>query len=171
MRFKLFGTKRRRVASTVTALMLSAGVAVAAWSIVTSSGSGTGRVGSLVAPTITNAGSGTGDLYPSASGFTAPIHFSINNPNTAALVLTSIASFNKTNLVGGNATCDWSLASIKGFLRVPASPVTGLSVAVPTGVSVVSVPNMLGLDSATVDQCQATTIDGIGVSNVTFSTP
>jgi hypothetical protein len=84
---KLIATRRRKVAAIVTLLALVAvGVGIAAW-VISGTGGGRGKVGSLQAPTVTAPASftGTSTLLPGGSG---DVQVLVSNPNGVPLTIT-----------------------------------------------------------------------------------
>ncbi|MEV6715738.1 hypothetical protein AB0M48_27280 [Lentzea sp. NPDC051208] len=90
--------KRTAVIAAVTVLAVGGGVAYAAWS---STGSGSGSVGSTtsVNSTITPV-DGAGGLYP---GKTVSFQVTIDNPNDYAVAVTSISAGTSALTAGGCA--------------------------------------------------------------------
>lgn len=167
----VFGSRKKKVVSAlITGVVMVAAAGTAAWLVTTTTGSGSGKTGSLVAPTITNASAPAGNMFPTGA-FDSPIQMTVNNPNSGALILTGLGPIDKSAIVGGDAACDFSTVARKADVLVKPTATAGLSIAIPVGSSQVSVPNLIGLGSATPSNCQNMTIDGFGLSNVTFSTP
>jgi len=80
---RLFATRRRKVAVAAVLALLVAAAAWAAW-LVISTGTSSGKAGSLVAPTVTANDSGlAGDLFP---GTTGTLQMQVDNPNGALVV-------------------------------------------------------------------------------------
>jgi hypothetical protein len=169
LRKKLFGSRKRKAGVAILALLLISGSAFAGWLVLTATGSGSAKAGTLSAPTISNASAPSGGMFPSGN-LDSPFQATVNNPNTGTLYIKSVGPLNTTNVVGGTAQCDWSTAPIKAHLLVKMSATTGLSIAVPSGASQVSIPGLVGLDATTPTDCQGTTINGIGITNVQFDT-
>jgi hypothetical protein len=106
----------------------------------------------------------------------------INNPNAGGLILQSF-TIDDDAVVGGNGQCDFAAGGqirrdvylfVKGqttaAASAPAQPQTGLSIAVPPGVSQVNVPGIIGLTSDTDTNCQGQSLNGFTITNATFTT-
>lgn len=179
---KMLGSRRRKVGATILTTVLVAGVGFAAWTIITASGSGSGKTGQLAAPTIANGTTLIGDTFPSspAGSFnaTGTLTLTVTNPNTSALTLTEF-TIDDDGVVGGDALCDWSILRntylfVKGqtsaALAAPAALQTGLTVNVPTGTTQVNIPGIIGLTSDASSGCQNQNINGFSITNAQFST-
>lgn len=182
---RIFATRRRKVFAAIFTSVLVAGAGFAAWTVITSSGSGAGKTGSLAAPTITNGTVLVADTFPSspAGSFnpTGTLTMTIDNPNAGALTLTGF-SIDDDAVVGGNAQCDFAGAAGRNATNLfvdgqgsaaqaaPPGVVSGLSIAVPPGSSQVNVPAIIGLTSDTPTECQNQTIQGFSITNATFQT-
>lgn len=177
-----FATAKRRVVTGLLTVVLAASVGFAAWSVITTTGSGSGKTGSLTAPTITNGTTLVADTFPSspAGSFnaTGTLTMTINNPNSGSLTLTSF-TIDDDAVVGGNAGCDFATHRndylfVKGQTNPAAAaaamPQTGLSISVPTGTSQVNVPGIIGLTSDTDTLCQGQSINGFTITNANFQT-
>ena len=78
---------KRKVATVSVVLMSVAGAALAAW-LISSTGAGAGRIGTLTAPTIV-AGSPASDILPGGTGDAA---VKVTNPNSSDLVITAVTN-------------------------------------------------------------------------------
>jgi hypothetical protein len=177
---RIFGSRRRKVTAAIFTSVLVAGVSFAAWTIVTASGSGTGKVGSLVAPTISEASAPLGDLYPSVLP-TGSIQFEVTNPNEATLYLKEF-TVDKSAVAGGPFNCDWSaLRNVHLALNghavtatqetFPGGFIPPFSIEVaPNDTTVVAVDEVLRLTEDTPDACQGSTISNFQITNAEFST-
>ena len=131
--------------SALAAILVTVGIAFAAWSASTS---GNGEAVATVAQAITISPNGTGaaTLYP--GGPAATIFFTASNPNPYAVNFTSAAYSNplSTNVV----TCANANISIS-----PTAPTT-VSISLPAGASNVplSIPGVLVLSHSAPDGCQ-----------------
>jgi hypothetical protein len=141
-------TRKKKIAAVVVLALVVVSAAVAAW-FVQSLGTGAGKFGTLSAPTVSahdGAFTGVADfIFPGTSG---SIGFSIENNNPTALILTALAP-NGPITGSGGTTCT---------SHVTFSSMTGLSVAVPVGVTLIRVPNALAADAATPSECQGTSL-------------
>lgn len=180
---RLIGTRKRKAVAAVLTSALVAGVGIAAWSIVTASGSGNAKVGSLVAPTITASPSPVANLVPNAEP-SGSISFAITNPNASTLYLKQF-TLDKTNVTGGTPSCDWGHPSFRNVYlglnghdaltqvaTFPGGLIDPFSIAIPaSGTTNVSVgPGVLRLNTNTPSDCQGTTIGGFVVTNAVFDT-
>ena len=141
-------SKKVAVVAVVTGVMLSAGIAFAAW---TASGSGSGTAKSLTAQTVTvNATTGAADLYPGGSG---KVYFTLTNPNPYAITFTSasvgtITSSDIPNCASSNVVAG-------------SGPFTGLTlqVAANTTSGTLSIDNAVSMLHSALDGCQGKTFD------------
>lgn len=123
------------------------GTAYALWS---STGTGSGRAGTLSAQTLTvTAVTVTGDLYPGASG---KLSFTLTNPNPYAVTFTAmtpgtITSSNQTTCPAANLT----VATIPSGLS--------LTVAANATSPTLTIPTAATLALAAPDGCQNKTFD------------
>jgi hypothetical protein len=183
---RILKSRKGQALAGVLTVVLAASISWAAWSVITSTGSGSGKTGSLTAPTISNGTTLVADTFPSspAGSFnaTGTLTMTIDNPNAGALTLTGF-TIDDDAVVGGNAQCDFGAAVggvrntylfVKGqataAASAPAVAQTGLSIAVPPGVSQVNVPGIIGLTSDTASTCQAQSIDGFTITAANFQT-
>lgn len=185
IRRKLFGTRRRVIVSSIVGVFLLAGTAFAAWSVITSAGSGGGKIGQLAAPTIVAAASPTGDLVPDSANYTGSLQLQVTNPNAAALYLKSIAT---VDTQGSNYTftgpgmsiapCSGGWGSIAAYFSVngasfPRNFPTGLMVdgsGTNGGVTNVTVPNVFKLTDDAPTCLQGVTIGNVAITDANFST-
>lgn len=160
MRKALFGTWRRRAATGAVLLLVTGGVAYAAWTL-SATGPGAGKVGSLSALTVT-AGTPVGDTFPSTSA-TGSLAFQVTNPNSALIVTgvdaTALPPFTT------DPSCPASLFSWAGN-----GSVSGLSIPLPTGTTNIVIPNVVKLDPSAPTACQNTSFTSAPVA-LQFSTP
>lgn len=181
MKKKLFGTKRRATITSILAVAVLTTTAFAAWQVITSSGSGSAKIGTLVAPTIAATASTVGDTVPSAGipNATGTLSLSVSNPNDSTLYLKSF-TIDDNLVTGGNGGCDATQLRTTylyvGFQDNPidasaASPITGLTgMSVPPGDTTLNIPSVIGLTDDTPTGCQGVSIDGFTITNATFST-
>jgi hypothetical protein len=148
--------KRRALAILLGAALVATGAA-AAW-LISASGPGAGKIGSLTAPTVVQGTPSAEDaLLPGGQG---GVSFRINNTNTVALKLTGITPQGGVQGFDQFSSCDDAIT---------ANDRSGLDLDVPPGESVVSVPGAFSLASNADTTCQ-----GQGFSHgfkLDFSTP
>lgn len=126
-------------------LLAGAGVAYAAW---TASGTGSGAASSTTAKAlVVTAGTGGGDLYPSASSNTGVLSLSIQNPNAYPVVVTSLGA--DSNGVPSSSVCNVN--------AVHAAETVSIPVAAGATVSWTSSTPDVNLPFAANDNCQGTT--------------
>lgn len=189
---KVLGTRRRKVAAGIVTSVMVATSAVAAWQIIQASGTANGKVGSLIAPTITGAASPVADLYPNNNTATGTLSMVVNNSNPSTLYLKGF-DVSKASITGGTAQCDWTDPNASGgqywnvrqHLRFnghiygpagdevtfPGVFVPAFSIPVVPGVSTIQTPTgFLGLNENTPSACQGTQINGFQIINAVFST-
>jgi hypothetical protein len=175
---KFLKSRKGQVLAGVATVILAAGVSYAAWSIITASGTGGAKVGSLVAPTITDAVTATpADLYPATfPTATGSLKLQINNPNAGSLYLKSV-TVDDDALTGGAVGCTpiqqyTFIAGQAGWLDAnpPATINIPVGILVAAGPSQVNVPNAIGLIDTTPSVCQGAVVSGFSVTNATFST-
>lgn len=154
----LLRTRRRKAAAVGATALVVVGAAVAAW-IVTSTGSGSGKVGTIVAPTFT---AGAAPDEPILPGGTVALDYSVSNPNATALVLTRQMAGAVVNPSGAGPGCSGSSFTV--------NDVSGLSIPIPPGSSQVTVPGGLSAASGTSQDCQGADLNLSGVQ-LRFSTP
>jgi hypothetical protein len=150
----MVSTKRRRVtvAAGVVVLLVGAGVAYAAW---TASGTGGGAASSTTAKSlVVTAGTGAGDLYPSASSNTGVLSLSIQNPNPYPVVVTSLGA--DSNGVPSNPSCN--------VTAVHAAETVSITVAAGATVNWTSPTPDVNLPFAASDNCQGTTFTFAGIT-------
>jgi hypothetical protein len=157
---RIFATRRRKVLAGVSALgLIIATAAFAIW-LIGGSGAGSARSGSLSAVFFNpNPGAAPEDLVPAAAP-TGTYAMTVTNPNAGNLVLRSLTQ-------NGNASSS-SEADCPGT-NVTLPALTGLSIPIPSGVTVVTIPNAVRMqpDAPTGCQSRTFTIDVTG----TLSTP
>jgi len=122
----MFKTRRRRIIATVLGFVLTAtGSALAAWFVVTLTGSGQGSFGNASPVTITATANAS--TTPCLPGATCDISFSTSNTTGQALSVSTITLGTPT---GAPAGCTY-----------PANPFTinsgQLPLAIPTGTNIV----------------------------------
>lgn len=189
---KVTGTRRRKVAASIVTSVMVAGAAIAAWQVITASGTGSAKIGQLQAPTITAAASPVADLYPNNATATGTISMVVNNPNPSTLYLTGF-DVSKASITGGPPQCDFTDANqvagqyenVRKYLRfnghiygpagdtvtMPGVFIPAFSIPVVSGVSTIQTPTgVLGLSEATPTACQGVTITNFQFSNAVFST-
>jgi hypothetical protein len=148
----LFGTKRRKLATTLCTLALAGGgVALAAW-LVSTTGSGAGRIGSLSAPGIA-AGTAASDSA-CLPGSDCDGVFLVSNPNSVPLFVTGTHS-----AVGG-------IGSTSDPTGCPASNITvndtsaafaPIQVNAHASSTEVRIPNAFHLSTNAPSACQGVT--------------
>ena len=154
---------KRRVAGIAAAAVLvtGVGVAYAAW---TASGTGGGAASSTTAqPLIVTAGTGSGDLYPTAASNTGVLSLSIQNPNSYPVTVTTLGA--DANGVPAAVGCNVN--------AVHASEAVSIPVAAGATVTWTSVTKDVNLPFAANDNCQGTTctFSAITASGLQSATP
>jgi hypothetical protein len=158
MLHRFTSTRRRKLATATAALVLVAGVAVAAW-LLSSRGNGTASFGSLQNVGLSPAASTARDCFP---GGTCAARLTANNPNGALLAI-SVASGDGSGGVG-NGTPSSCVASISVNEHALATPVP-----VPAGSSIIEIPNAFRIASDAPSECQGG--EAYRDVRLTFSTP
>jgi hypothetical protein len=161
IRRTFFGSKKRRVLTTMAVLALGAVAAWAAW-FREDEGPAAARGGELSALTITagdpSSTPGYAALYPGSTGAAV---VNIQNPNGGALVVTEVVSGN-----GITADNGCNAASITVNPHVLATPVP-----VPSGNNTnVQIPNAIAMSNAANTSCQNSNVS-VGNLRLKFSTP
>ncbi|MFC7496632.1 MULTISPECIES: hypothetical protein [unclassified Nocardioides] len=133
---------RLTVVATGTALVATAGVAFAAWTV---DGTGTGAATTGTAKDLTVVASSIdADLYP--GGPAGAVGFEVTNPNPFDVRLTSVSY---GALGTGGSAC-----AAANVTMAPGAP-TAVSIVVPAGQTVAdSIPGVLRLAAAADDSCQ-----------------
>jgi hypothetical protein len=124
--------------------MLFGGGAFAAW-LASSNGNAYVKLGTLTAPVIQTqtAAEVGGALFP---GGTEALELKVNNTSGQALVLTQLAANGSVTYISGSCSVD--------VLLNPSSPITGLNIAVPTGITELVIPNAAKLPASAPSTCQ-----------------
>lgn len=141
---------RKHTKATIVGILIAAltatGIATAAWLFNNVAGDAGAKTGTIAAPTIV-ALTGpeiTDTLLPGDSG---PLTLKVNNPNSVDLVMTAVdrdGSISSSNEGGCPAS----------NLSTPGLDVSGLSISIPAGETVVTVPgNIVHLDNAAPSDC------------------
>jgi hypothetical protein len=127
----------RRVAAVIGAVAVGAGVAYAAW-LITASGTGTSKIGSLSALTITEdtTAAAAQPLYP---GQSVPLFVKVTNPNAVTMYLATTGQpiavgQASLTITGSQGSCDpaaYLTASTYFSPSIPIPPSTTTSVAIP----------------------------------------
>jgi hypothetical protein len=152
-------TRKRALVAVAALALIAAAIAVAAW-IVTGSGNGTAKAGSLQPLTVTQASSTTGAVscFPGGS---CDIVVNVTNPNED-LVITKVEPGGTGISLTGGGFCPPS-----SFTR---NTVNGLNIPLPAGSTPnIKLPGALSLDSAAPTTCQGVTVTAPVV--LTASTP
>jgi hypothetical protein len=154
--------KRHKIIAGVLGFALfAAGGALAAW-FVSGGGGGYVKVGTLTAPSEQTPANGeiVGTIFP---GETGPLTFKINNTNTVPLTINDWtpqgANFSVTG-AAGTCPADSSTATFANK--------AGLSIPVPVGSSIVTIPNAVTLLGSASNGCQGATFAKTG--SLTYST-
>ena len=150
--------KRAAVVFSVGTLMLSGGVAMAAW---THSGTGTARAQATTATPITvTPGSPVGLLYPKPAGgypssAVGSIYATVANPNDYPVQVTSVTvgTVTITPMAGKTCAAGSVVASVAGPMTL-ASPIT---LAANSGPTALTVPGAVEMIAAAEDGCQGAT--------------
>jgi hypothetical protein len=156
---RLFGSRRRKIATSVATVMLvGGGVALAAW-LVQSVGRGSPTtVGSLSQPVVTAGAAIPGEyLLPGAA---ADVRFSVNNANSGSLVLTKVEDAG-SGFSSFESGCPASSAM--------GRTLTGLSIPIQPGANTVTVPDAIELKSDAPNDCQTRELSRDYL--LSFSTP
>ncbi len=142
--------RARRIIRKTTILaaaggLLTAGVAVAAWTA-TNSGNGAGK--SIARQLVqVSTGTATADLYPGAKG---DVVVSITNPNPYTVSLSSVAA--GTGITAGNAGCNVGDAVSYRFTSL------NLNAAIGAGQTyVLTIDDAIAMNNAAVDACADST--------------
>jgi hypothetical protein len=147
------------LATIVTFALFASAGAVAQWLV---SGAGTGyvKVGTLTAPSAQVPADGeiTGVLFP---GTTAALTFKLDNQSGGALTLTGFSPLGPFTVTGSQGSC----TSDTGTALFSA--VSGLSITVPTGVTIVSIPNAVTIPASASNGCQGATLAQPGTLSFT----
>jgi hypothetical protein len=157
-------TRRRALWLFGALALIAASVAIGAW-LISSQGGGKSQIGTLVAPTVTPAASAPSQAC--LPGGDCPVALAVDNPNPSGLLLTGMAAGTDASQNGGVYTNGGNSINCFAFLSVQS--VSGLSLNVPVGQSIVTVPGGAHLASETPTECQ-----GIAVTRAVradFSTP
>lgn len=133
------------IAGTTALFVIGFGVALAAW-LVSGSGNGAAKAGSLTTLTVNSATAATADLYP---GGTGALYLSVTNPNNLALNIVSVSP-------NGAITSDKPGC---GAADVTFTAKTGLSVALLANESnhTFNLPAAVTMVAAAADECQGAT--------------
>lgn len=158
IRTALFGSRRRKIATLAVTPFLMAGVAFAAWTLL-STGDGSGKVGSLAAITFAASNDMDADLMPNGTTATGTMSLLVTNPNPP-MKLTELTG---APTLASNDTTACPSSNFRFAAR------TGLSITVPNGTSTVKVPATLGLADAAPQTCSGIAVIVKGVS-AKFST-
>jgi hypothetical protein len=133
----------------------------------TSTGSpGRGAVGSLTAPSVTQAADSTGtECLP---GQLCSMKVTVNNPNSATLTLTGV-SYGSLSTVFQKpfGTTDASCPGTNGAVH----NLTGLSISIPAGTTTVTLPGVYTLSGSAPTACMgdAVILDDAGHDPATYT--
>lgn len=158
-----FGSRRRKIATSVVGLALvAASVAAAAW-LISNTGVGGGKIAQLSAPTFTQGTAvGTGCL----PGGTCDSRIVVSNPNNVDLVVASVEDD------GGGSGASFSGSGCPtNSVSVPTQSTVTPTITVPKNSTNVAltIPDAYKLDSNAPTACMGQTF-GRGLK-VTFATP
>jgi len=133
-------SKRAAVTVAITgAATLTAGAAYAYWTS-QASGEGVAAAGSAANVTLT-AGTASASLFPGGS---APVTFTVSNPNSYAVSLTAVALKSGTSPLSGDSACDAgspvSFLAPTSAIRVPAKA-TAEQVSLPAAAQMAIAAN------------------------------
>jgi hypothetical protein len=142
---------RRRGLVSVLVVVGVLAVGGAAWAYFTSHGSGSGHVSTGTMSTVTlNAAAGTPStpLYP---GGTGDVSLEVNNPNTFAVTLVSVAGSGTITADAGHSSCTTT--------GVTFTNQTGLSTTIPASASgyQIHLPGAVSMGSSSLSGCQGAT--------------
>lgn len=151
------------LAATMALVVAGVGIAVAAW-LVSGTGSGSAKAGSLTSITV-NSATATADLYP---GGTGKLFLNVTNPNNIPLKIVSVTaipdpSFTITSNQPGCGAADLTFTPQSGLnIALAAAPAAGATVAF-------DLPGAVSMPASAANACQGATFT-IPVS-VNASTP
>jgi hypothetical protein len=181
LRNKLFGSRRRKIVSTLLALsLLGAGVGIAAWAVI-SNGTARGGVGTLAAPTVVQGTTATYDLVPNSAAFTGSYAVKVTNPNAAQLFIKSmslpdIAADVTWTASGGLVPASCTTAILKPHLSAQAKTF-GAGAGLPVngsgtngGITEVVIPAVIKADDTTPNACQGATLNNLPAPSISFET-
>jgi hypothetical protein len=158
---RLFGSRKRSIVTVgLVIALVGAGSALAAW-LISASGAGTGKIGSLQTPTVA-----AGSPPPSSvllPGSTGDARFSVTNPNSVDLVVTSVTDPDaELAQFEGPGACSQS--------NVTVQPKSGLSIVVPkNATTTITIPDAYKLSSQAETTCQGQSFTK--KATLSFSTP
>jgi len=167
MRSRLFGSRRRKAAVSLSVMLVAVGSAWAAWTFMVNNGASV-KTGTLTAPTVVPDASPAADLFPGSS---SGLKITVSNPNATAMVLTTIDPVtlnpNGISVTPNQAGCPTSNFTVAYTLQ------SGLSIAIPPGSSNHTLPGQsVGMLASAPAACmgQTVSVGGIGTGwNFTFS--
>jgi hypothetical protein len=136
----------------VLAVGLLCGVTALAYFLATGFGVGSGSNGSLQPVTVVALAGGDAEnssLYP--GGPAADVIVKLNNPNSLAVTLVSVAGNGTITADGGHASCTTS--------GVTFTNQTGLSVSLPPGSTLLHFTSAASMSSAASNGCQGATFN------------
>jgi len=158
--------KKKVIVGLVVLALCAAGAALAAWILTSSGTAGRGAVGSITAPTVSQAADSTGTAC--LPGQLCSMKVKVNNPNSSPLTLTAVSYGSlQTHFQKTFGTDDSTCPIMNGAVH----NLTGLSIAIPPGSSTITVPGVYTLDANAPTACMGdfVVLDDAGHDPATYT--